>query len=117
MLDAALDNRFETISSWDLAEELAEVLTRPKLERYRISAEDLRDVLLLLSASLPSVEIEVAVRDPGDAPVLAAAVAGNADAIVTGHADLLADAAVRAWLDQRGIEALTPAELLERLRP
>ena len=54
-------------------------------------------------------------RDPGDAPVVAAAVAGAADVIVTGDADLLADEALRPWLAERNVEVLTPVELLERL--
>ena len=60
------------------------------------------------------MELDVAVRDPRDAPVVAAAVAGRAEAIVTGDADLLA-AGLCTWLAERGIEVLTPAELLERL--
>ena len=55
------------------------------------------------------------VRDPKDAPVIAAAVAGRADVIVTGDRDLLGDAGLRAWLTDPGIEALTPAELVDRL--
>ena len=61
------------------------------------------------------MELDVAVRDPRDAPVVAAAVAGRAEAIVTGDADLLADPELCTWLAEREIEVLTPAELLERL--
>ena len=115
VLRAALDQRFEPISSWELAEELADVLTRLKLRRYELAADDLRDLLLLLSGSLPSVEIEVAVRDPDDTPVVAAAVASNADTIVTGDGDLLEDTTLRGWLAERGIDVLTPTELVADL--
>jgi len=35
--------------------------------------------------------------------------------IVTGDRDLLDDAALVAWLLERGVEVVTPAELIERL--
>ena len=54
-------------------------------------------------------------RDPRDAPVVAAAIAGHAEVIVTGDRDLLEDEELRAWLTVRDVEVLSPAELLERL--
>ena len=47
--------------------------------------------------------------------MVAAALAGAADAIVTGDSDLLADEALRRWLAERDVEVLTPVVLLERL--
>ena len=73
------------------------------------------ETLILLSPFLPTVEVDVALRDPDDAPVVAAAIVGRAQAIVTGDRDLLDDDALRAWLRERGVEVMTPAELLERL--
>jgi putative PIN family toxin of toxin-antitoxin system len=92
------------------------VLRRPKIRRrYVISDEDIRDIVVLLSPLLPTVEIDVPMRDPLDAPVVEAALAGNADAIVTGDGDLLDDARLREWLLERGVEVLTAAQLLKRL--
>jgi predicted nucleic acid-binding protein len=54
-------------------------------------------------------------RDPHDAPVVSAAVHGNADAIVTGDRDLLEDEHLASWLAEGGTEVLTPAAVLERL--
>jgi predicted nucleic acid-binding protein len=47
--------------------------------------------------------------------VIAAALAGRAVAIVSGDGDLVRDDAIRAWLLDRGIDILTPVELLERI--
>ena len=101
--------------SWELAAELADVLGRTKLRAYDVSHEDVRDLLSLLAPSLPSVDVEVEVRDPDDIAVVAAAVAGRVDAIVTGDRDLLDDLELRAWLRDRGVDVLTPAELSERI--
>jgi putative PIN family toxin of toxin-antitoxin system len=83
--------------------------------RYLLAATDALDLLRTLARTLPTVDVEVEVRDPKDAPVIAAAVAGRADVIVTGDRDLLDDAGLRTWLTDRGIEVLTPAELVDRL--
>jgi predicted nucleic acid-binding protein len=74
-----------------------------------------RDVLVLLAPQLPSVEVDVALRDPDDAPVVASALSGAAEAIVTGDAHLVEDPDLRAWLAARGLDVLLPGELLRRL--
>jgi predicted nucleic acid-binding protein len=66
---------------------------------------------------LSSVEFDVELLDPKHAPVMAGAAAGRAEAIVTGNRDLLADAGLLAWLRERGIDVLIPAELLRRREP
>jgi predicted nucleic acid-binding protein len=50
-------------------------------------------------------------------PVVGAAIAGNATAIATGDRDLLDDADLRSWLQERRIEVVTPAAVLVRLGP
>jgi uncharacterized protein len=115
VLDAVRDGRIEPIASWELVEELAEVLQRPKLSRYAVSRQDAEDLLLILAPALPEVDVDVSLRDPDDAPVVAAAIAGRADAIVTGNSDLLDDAQLHSWLADRGVRLLTPAELLLKL--
>jgi uncharacterized protein len=111
VLAAVRRGEIDPVGSWALAHELADVVRRPKLRRYEIAEEDIADLLLLLARDLPEVEVEVEIRDPDDAPVIAAAIAGEADAIVTGDRDLLDNAELRAWLRQRGVELLSPAEL------
>jgi putative PIN family toxin of toxin-antitoxin system len=101
--------------SWELAAELSEVLQRPKLRHYSLGDDDVRELLGIVAAALPTVDIEVEIRDPDDPHVVAAAIAGRADAIVTGDLDLLDDAGLRVWLAERGVEVLTPAQLVDRL--
>ena len=96
-------------------EEIAEVLSRPRFRASGIRPEHVRAVLLLLAPLLPDVEVALPVRDADDLPVLASALAGGVDAIVTGDRDLLDDARLRALLLERGIEVLTPAEMLGRV--
>jgi putative PIN family toxin of toxin-antitoxin system len=103
------------VISWELAAELRDVLGRPKLQSYEISSEDVRDLLSLIASDLPSVDVDVELRDPDDVAVVAAAVAGRADAIVTGDRDLLDNDELRAWLQERGIDVVTPADLLNRI--
>jgi predicted nucleic acid-binding protein len=91
------------------------VLRRPKLARYGLGEEDVREVLVLLAPLLPSVDVEVAIRDPDDAPVVASALAGGVEAIVTGDMHLLDDPELRDWLAERGIDVISPAELMRRL--
>ena len=95
-----------------VAEELADVLRRPRLRRYEIEQQDIEDVFRLLAPALPVADLDVPIRDPDDAPVVAAALAGAADVIVTGDTDLLSDDPLRAWLATRGIRVVTPVELL-----
>jgi len=82
---------------------------------YEVSVDDLEDILTVLAPLLPSVDVEVSLRDPHDAPVVASALAGAADAIVTGDRGLLDDDELRSWLLERRIQLLSVSELLERL--
>ena len=115
MLEAARRGEIELVLSWELVEEIVDVLGRPKLARYQVDADTVRALLGFLAPSLPTVEVDVASRDPGDVHVLQAALAGGADVIVTGDRDLLEDEAARVWLADRRIAVQTPASLLRRL--
>jgi len=115
VLRAIRDRRFYLVASWQVAEELADVLRRPRLRRYQIEQHDIENVFRLLAPALPTADLDVPIRGPDDAPVVAAALAGAADVIVTGDSDLIADATLRTWLADGGVSVATPVEFLELL--
>lgn len=112
MLEAVRDGRIDAVASWALADEIVEVLRRPAIRRYGVTEGDVEAVLAVLAPLLPDVDMTVELRDPDDGPVIAAALAGAATAIVTGDRDLLDDETVIAWLQRRGIAVLAPADAL-----
>lgn len=115
MLEAIRTGRIEVLVSWALAEEIVEVLRRPAIRRYGVTEGDVEEALAVLGPLLPDVDVAVELRDADDVPVVAAALAGRAEAIVTGDRDLLDDARLVAWLGARGIEVLTVGQALERV--
>ena len=115
VIQAVRQGTVEAVASWELAAEITEVLRRPRIRALGVTEEDEEDALVLLAPALPDVDVEVELRDPDDAPVIAAALAGSAAAIVTGDR-LLDDAELRKWLGARGVELLEPAELLVSLQ-
>lgn len=115
VLEAVRRGELVAVVSWDLAQEIVAVLRRPEIRRYGVTDADIDDVVAVLGPLLPDIDVAVEVRDPDDAAVVGAALAGAAAAIVTGDRDLLDDADLRAWLAARRVDLLTPAALLERL--
>jgi putative PIN family toxin of toxin-antitoxin system len=97
ILEAWRQGKFQVISSEALLDELDTVWQRPRL-RKRIIVQDALDLLEQLRYRSIIVEITTTpprCRDPKDHPVLATAIDGHADAIVTGDADLRADPQLR----------------------
>jgi putative PIN family toxin of toxin-antitoxin system len=90
--------------------DLADVLARPKFDRY-ISLEDRKSFLQRLgyiAEFVPIIQLVRECRDPKDDKFLAVALNGRADVIVTGDADLLA---LHPWRD---VAVLSPAEYIKR---
>lgn len=89
--------------------ELADVLSRPKFNRY-ITLEDGKQFLSGLCSLCEFVPIIRSVRqcrDPRDDKFLEVAINGRADLILTGDSDLLA---LHPW---QGIAIVSPAEYLK----
>jgi putative PIN family toxin of toxin-antitoxin system len=106
--------RYDLIVSPALLAEYAEVLNRPRIQRrHGLTAEqvtaELADLARFAILVEPTEVPVVIAEDPDDDHVLAAAVAGEADFIVSGDTDLL------TLRDHRGIRILSPAAFLALL--
>lgn len=107
-LNKALDNSLILISS-PLLLEIADVFSRPKLDKYITENERMRFLVGFLKVT-KLVEVYESIqicRDPKDDMVLELAVAGNADLIITGDLDLL------TLTNFRGVKILTPSKFLD----
>ena len=97
VLVALHEEKFKLIFSDALMDELTDVWQRPRL-RKRIDPHDASELIELIKLSGERVELKTIpprCRDPKDHPVLATAIDGHADAIVTGDDDLRADDELR----------------------
>ena len=99
------------LASRATTEELIRVLAYPKFALTERDREDLLDDYLPCceAIAVPEDSRVPHCRDPFDRPFLALAIAGEADALVTGDKDLLALA------DGFGVPILTPAGFRERM--
>lgn len=110
--DKALDPG-EIIISTPVLLELAEVLSRDKLNKYLTEQERMRFLVALLKESeLVRITEQISdCRDPNDNKFLELAVGGNADVLVTGDDDLL------VLNPFRRIAVLTPRDFLSFTQP
>jgi uncharacterized protein len=96
-----------------LLEELVDVLNRPRIrDKYRLTEQDIETTLgliLLRGEAVKRVKRITACCDPKDDKFLEVAVAGKADAIVSGDRDLL------ALHPFTGIPIISPKEFLRML--
>lgn len=114
IVQAWRDGSFELITSPSLLEELREALHRPKIaHRYHLSPKDLHDLLALLAGTAIVVSgtasVSEVLADPDDVAVLACAVDGQADYLVTGDGDLL------RLKTHKGIKIIRPSAFLRVL--
>jgi putative PIN family toxin of toxin-antitoxin system len=98
--------KFQLVVSEPLLDELDKVCQRPRL-RARINREHAKSLLEQLKwrgimAELATIPPRC--RDPKDHPVLATAIDGGADAIVSGDADLRNDDELRAEMQSYGVK-------------
>ena len=106
VLKAWQEGKFQVIISQPLLDELDAVWQRPRLrkhidpEKATTLLEQLRwrGIMVILKTIPPHC------RDPKDHPVLATALDGQADAIVSGDGDLRADEALCAQMQEYGVK-------------
>jgi putative PIN family toxin of toxin-antitoxin system len=113
VLHALREGRFRMVYSTAMMVEVVSVLGRPNIQmKYHIQPGDITALVNLVRLRgelvIPKRPV-TACRDPKDDKFLEAALAGNADAIVTGDDDLL------VLYPYEGVDILRPAELLARL--
>lgn len=94
LVDAWLDGRYILVTSLYQVEELNHVLSYPRIARRLVLEEaDLEMILaaLLSQAQVVAGELQLpgVTRDPKDDPLVACAVEGGADYLVSGDQDLL----------------------------
>jgi len=90
ILKLAEDGEFLSVTSPGIVEELRDVLTRDRLPFTEEQVDELVSKILSISQVInPQIELEVIEDDPDDDKILEAAIAGNADCIVSGDSHLL----------------------------
>ena len=94
LLRALREEQWNLVSSREILGDIQRVLNLPKISRrYGLTPQDIRDVLQLLetrAAVVPGrLRIPRTARDPEDDQILACAVEGHADYVVSGDQDLL----------------------------
>lgn len=115
LIDAWLDEGFTLVTSLYLVEELAHVVSYPRItSRLRMDEADVEAILavLLSQAEVTPGDLELpgVTRDPKDDAILACAVEGQADFVVSGDQDLL------VLGGHEGIRVVAPRRFLEILR-
>jgi len=113
-VDAWLENKYTLVISLYLVQEITAVLSYPRI-RARIRLDE-RELEAIVAALLSQAEVTPgrlhmpgATRDPKDDAIVACAIEGNADVIVSGDQDLL------ALGDDKGVRVVTPRQFVEML--
>ena len=117
VLQALQGNQFTLLVSKELLTELREVAQRPRLKKA-IDDFDLQELLKLVTLRGEIVDLKTVpprCRDPKDEPVLATAIDGHADAIVTGDHDLRADDQLRKEMSAFGVQIWGVQSLIDAL--
>jgi putative PIN family toxin of toxin-antitoxin system len=101
-----------------LETEIAEVLIRPEIkQKYHLTDKEVEDTLRLLQTDAlrpaPILTLPLSLRDPKDEKVLALAIGGQAEYLVTGDGDLLA---VKDSPDLLGLRIVRPTAFLALLK-
>lgn len=116
ILQMAQQHHIQTISSEPLIEELKDVITRDKFQKFlnqlQKTPDDVVNSYLSYTRVIEPVELpQNVVRDMKDDKVIACAVGGQADYVITGDNDLLI---LKAY---QGIRIVTASEFLAIIKP
>jgi uncharacterized protein len=117
VLSAWQAGQFQLVTSQALLDEYDDVWQRPRLRKHidEVQAHKLRRQMRARSELVELRTVPPKCRDPKDHPVLATAIDGQADAIVTGDDDLRADDDLRNAMAEYGIQLWGVQALLDAL--
>lgn len=111
IVTALLAQTFEAVLSPAIIAEVETALALPRIRKYLREPDEalrwLADIVVLADLVQDTDAVTGVCRDPADDAVLAAAIEGRANLIVTGDDDLL------VLGDYRGIKILTPRAFLD----
>ncbi|MBM2844000.1 MAG: putative toxin-antitoxin system toxin component, family [Anaerolineales bacterium] len=116
VIEAFLEDRFVPVTPRALADEIHEVLRRPRIRRrWRLSDEESATVLALLQDRaievIPPGELRLC-RDPDDDILLETAIIGGAQYFVSRDDDVKRDQQLIARLQDHGVKVLSVAQFL-----
>ena len=117
ILIAWQQRQFQLVTSQALLDEFQMVWPRPRF-RGRISSEQAEQLYTQMTVRSKIVELQTVpprCRDPKDDPVLATAIDGHADAVVTGDDDLRSDEELRRLMAGYGVQLWGIQSFLETL--
>ena len=105
------------LTSSEQKDELIDVLTRPKIvKNYGLSKQEIMSVFFLLDTAAiriePKEKLPINIRDPKDEKILAIALEGSAEYLITGDEDLLV---LNGDPNLDNLKILTAREFLDRL--
>lgn len=119
LIDLWIEDRFDVVTSAALLDELARVLSRPRLQRIRPFSEAEAQFYLIMIQSnarmVPTTGHLKVCRDPTDNELLEAALAGKAEYLVSRDADLIRDLELIRLFSRRGVKIVTVRQLLRRM--
>lgn len=113
------DGRYQVVVSLPLLDELADVLTRPRLtRRYPIESSDVKQFLQALTQRAilvsPTGSLQEC-RDPDDDLILETAILGQAQYAVTRDDDIKRDPDLITHLQEHGVTVLSVRQFLGKL--
>jgi len=107
----------EVIISEPILEEIADVLSRPRIrDKYGVTEADIRELLILIEErsehALVSGDINIC-RDMDDNLIIETAIKGNAKYLVSRDDDVKMDTKITEFLSGSGISVLSVAKFLK----
>lgn len=111
IVDAILADVVSVLYDDRILDEYREVMLRPKFGFRRADVEAFLDYLELAGEMVRARPLKVTLPDPSDLPFLEVAVAGHADALVTGNRRHF-----RPITGESTIAILSPADLVGKLK-